>query len=356
MTLYLTLFFGVSLFGWYSNRHNYKKFNKGFFVIVLLILTFFVGLRDVVVGADTTNYIDYFDNLNLSNFNNFNIEIGFKFYNLFFNSFIYSYQVFFLITAFFTFYGFMRFIKDNSFIPWLSMIVLIAMFFLPSMNLMRQWLAMSIGLNMFQLLDKKKYLLAFLLLIFAVLIHNTAIVLIILPILFIMKKSKINLIISIIIISIFTIFFDQIFSLILIYLPEHYYEYIFNPFFINQGEMNIKTIAFLIVSIGMLFIVYRNKNQLKLEGYFDKAYIFLILSIFGVAVTYLGQYYYMLHRLGYYITAFYIVSFVNMIHYLKRYRSWLYFMMILSVLVIYIYTLLADNNSIVPYILKPILI
>ena len=196
MQLYICLFILTLTVGIIMHYKQKSNLNKIYSFLLLITLSIIVSIRSIDVGADTLNYIKLFNQINFANFNNHDYDIGFKIYTLVIRLFTSNFRIYFFITSLLTFYGFIKFIKENSFIPWISVVVFLAMFFLPSMNLIRQWLAMSLSINSYSLIKRNQNIKGILIILLASTIHLTAIFLIVIPIVNYFRKSSPNLILS----------------------------------------------------------------------------------------------------------------------------------------------------------------
>ncbi len=349
MLTYILVFILILLIGRLSSLNNTSKSKDYFQFFVLLLLVTLVSFRNLSVGADTVNYKNIFELITFDNLKSINIEIGFKVYTLLIKLVTNNYRIFFIITAFITFYGFLKFIKENSFIPWLSILVLIALFFLPSMNLMRQWLSMSIGINSFTLLRKKRYIFGIFVILIAASLHYMAISLLIIPILFLVKKNNFTLYFSLIAAIIIVLFSTRLLTFFVSIFPDHYQDYITNSFFQGTGDWGIKTLLYIFITLLMITLIKTKKTRIIKTGYYNEFYVLFIISIFTVIMTILGQSYYMIHRLGYYFSFFYVLSFVNIIPYFHKIKGIIKVLLILLIFTIFLYTIYTDNNGVVPY-------
>ncbi|MBE6149306.1 MAG: EpsG family protein [Firmicutes bacterium] len=151
-----------------------KKDDKKILIIAILIISLLAGLRGENVGVDTSAYMDAFVNQFPKSWQ-FE-EFGFRFVsNLLmkmFNNASVVMLIYALLTNFLIFLRLWDFRKKSSF--GLMGLLYILIYFLSSMNIMRQFIAVAIVLYSTKLLENKKYVLFFIIVLLTSLIHKTS--------------------------------------------------------------------------------------------------------------------------------------------------------------------------------------
>lgn len=211
MTTYIVLLIAIFLYSLILKINPNSKYAK----IIFLTLSFFsftliLGLRSINVGEDTPTYISifhycqniplsgvlalrgfkipYFTQLGYTN----TIEIGFFIWCKLVGIFTNNAQTFLFYTAGITCFLFAKFIYDNClddvFLP--TMIFLCESPFMNSFNLVREMMACAVALQAYKLLKNNKIFKSFLVIVIAFLIHNTAIITILLVLFALIFKNE----------------------------------------------------------------------------------------------------------------------------------------------------------------------
>lgn len=203
--IYNTLFVAIlSLLFKFSD----KRIKKNVFLIICFLQMFFIqGLRDITVGTDTSLYVNTYLNFKESSYYTYqftHFEKGFQLIYEIMRSLNIDGQMFLIIISFIIAFGFGWFIKTNSVNVYLSTFIFSCLFFPNSFNIMRQYLAMAISINSYQLIKENKNIRAAIIILFSSAIHVISILFFI-P--FILKLIKHNKIMNEIIILISVLFF-----------------------------------------------------------------------------------------------------------------------------------------------------
>ena len=161
--------------------------------VVTVQLFLILALRDPTLGVDLANYsggyryitsLDFTSMLSRLNFIStadlvfpYNYESGFVVLNWIFGNLGLSFHAFLILHAAFCMTSFGVFIYRYSKLPWLSFSMLIAFsYFEYSFGILRQMLAIAILLWAVPLIERKKAILFFLVVLLAFTVHRTAIV------------------------------------------------------------------------------------------------------------------------------------------------------------------------------------
>lgn len=153
-------------------------------IISFIPLFILLMLRDITVGNDTIQYINYFNmfgNMNINQLFLLNFEKGFVFLCKILY-FVTSNQLIFLsCMSFFSLLGVYFFINKYSKMPWFSIWLFICLGFYGScFNILRQVIAMNFLLMSIKYLSEKKFQSFILFVLLASLFHKTALIFILL--------------------------------------------------------------------------------------------------------------------------------------------------------------------------------
>lgn len=286
-------------------------------------LAFIMGMRDVNVGYDTRAYEKIFNMLGTKNlFEDVPVTAsGFWIYR-FLCKIVYmvfeNYQVFLLVIASITVGGVFRFIKYTSENVFVSVILYYLTFeYLFAFNGSRQGLAISICLNAYVELEKKKYLKSFLLSIVACMIHNTsAVIFIMYPIKIIQWNYK-KLFIYIICVLLGCYLFEPLLRLVFVFAP-HYIRYA------NYIEGNVgtlfggvpagrKALVSIFFALVILFaLIFTDKEKMQ-EG-FSNNWTLIALIVIEIAIGILLRHNGLMLRFQLYFTIFLISGIPNFIN------------------------------------------
>ncbi|NCC70879.1 EpsG family protein [bacterium] len=247
-----------------------KNFNKAYlFWGISLLLTLVSALR-FNVGMDYETYLRIYSDASISVH-----EYGFQLINSFSKMCGFPAQFtiacFSVATIFFAF----KFIKDTSKRPFFSILIFYTFspFFLQSLNVMRQMLAVFIFAYSLKFIKEEKMIIYFLFIICgAFFAHQT--ILITLPLYFILNKNIDNKIHILLIL--FTIFSGPIVLKIIQFTPYSYYIDMVN----SQGVHNMLSITFMIELLLSYIIVFKVKGINTPRVYKNMCFILMYFSSF----------------------------------------------------------------------------
>lgn len=363
MTIYYVLFasaFALSVLQ-YSNVHmripdlfkigRTKIINHSaiYLFLIFLFIAAIVGLRAPSVGIDTKGYIKDFYTIN--NLGISQREIKTEIVNA---SIMWlcgrisnDPQFYMVIYAIIVSALFSRFIKNNSENPFLSTVIFIGMFFAPEMNLMRQWLAISIGVTAYDYYQKEENKKAIIALLIAGLCHTTALVLFVIPLVEKVKKKK-NIVLPVVILSLIMVVFRvQLFSLAAFFIPK-YNDYFTKYYFMNEGAFNIKNLIFAIILLGVAYVLAFKRELIKTEEQLNSLYVYEILMILALAFSLCGTTYYMFHRVVYYFSVFLVIIIPSITTNLK-FKKIINLLVTVAMLIMLMRNGVSDNNGISEY-------
>lgn len=285
-----------------------KKNNKIFPAIAVLLLSLFVGLRDITVGIDTETYYQMLEKLKSNDFPG-SWEIGFVAISFVlikvFRTPVVLFCIFSLITNALIAARFWQMRKQYSFS--LTMLLYLILFYPQSCNIMRQYLAMAIVFFATVFLERKKYIYFLIAVALACSIHISAVAaLLLLPLSLLLdvsiekeKRKKVFLVLLCLLpfaigIAVWLIFFSK-------------YSAYFLAANNNVGLMNFARIGMLALSALLAIDLFRHPSSQASEN--EKTVvslnrIALFSSITAISLYFLGYYNTTMVRVGYYFGLF----------------------------------------------------
>ncbi len=321
-----------------------KKENL-FVFLSLILLILIAGLRPLYVGADTIEYKRIFLNPEIYTSE---IEIGYLYLIYFSRILNLDYQSFLILNSIIIFLGFGIFITFQSKFKISSFFILFSMFFLPSMNLLRQWISMAFGINVFN--KRENIFLDFSLVFLSSSFHITGIIFIII----IINKyfSRRIILISIFLVSSFLILTLSPFfiSLIQDYLPSSFLRYFTDPYFLGDGSFSIKTLIYFLILLLYTY-VYRTQYYLVIKYLSKKSLAITLISaaIISFVFSFSGQSYYMLHRFGYTLNLLFVLIIPVVLKSILKRNILINFVTVLLMFAMLILNLISDNNKVLDY-------
>ena len=332
---------------------NQKKLINEKWLYLFLVFGFaavIIGFRDENVGIDTKGYIQDFYNINTNGIKGREIksEIINALLKWLCGRVSSNPQFYLFIHAIIVCFLFARFIFSESEDPYLSTVIFIGMFFVPTMNLMRQWLAMSLGITAYTFYRKNQNIKAAAILLMAILCHTTASVLLIIPIIEKIKNKK-RIILPTVFFSFFLILFRyQFFSFITRFVTR-YNGYLTRTMFMNEGAFNIKNLIFATIILGIAYVLLFRRSIIDDVEVIDTLFTYEILMIIALAFSLCGTTYYMFHRVVYYFSVYLIIIIPSIIKklYLNKLVS---LFVIIAMMIMLVRSGSYDNNGISNYV------
>lgn len=201
-------------------------------IVSFVLLALVACLRSINVGTDTNQFCTAYREIGEStdwNFVSFRYEAGFFYLCKILNLFSHNYQLLIIVTSLIINMSVFFFIKRNSYDYMVStMIYIFCNCFFSSMNLMRQWLALSVIMFGFPYLIKKDYLKYILFCVVASLFHKVAVASVLLIFFSFLKTKKAVYIVTIAMFAFVFVFAENIFNLLA--LAFNYENYIGGKF------------------------------------------------------------------------------------------------------------------------------
>ena len=335
-----------------------KKNNKIINLLLNLIviqLFFISAFRSVNVGIDLQRYIPRYNLIADTKWSNIfglrnvvDFEYGYIIYNKIISVIFNNEQALIIITSLIVVFSFSLFIRNYSKIPWLSFYLFVTMgYFGGSFNILRQYLAMSIILFSLKYIIERDFLKFLICLIFAVSIHKTAAIFIVLYSLY---KIRIN--------SIYIILLS-FFAIIIGFTSKYIIKFVlsgtsYSKFLgeigsgLGKGSGEGMLIVLLLVFLGMLFF---NKNLKKLDPNTNLWFHMIIVAIFfNILALNLGVF----ERVMRFFTIAMIIVIPNILYFIKQKEMKLIGIVAVILLSSYYYlgivmTSYSSSGGIIPY-------
>lgn len=175
--------FSILLYGLIVKRKlTEDKYKKRYLVLCFFQMLLIQGLRSTEVGTDTIMYTEVYNNYLHSEYYAFcftHFESGFQLLYNFLHRVSADEQGLLITISAITMVGFGYFIYKNSKDVLMSTFLFACMFYPNSFNVSRQYLALSLSINSYELIREKKYIKAALLVAVAFSIHQTSILMLV---------------------------------------------------------------------------------------------------------------------------------------------------------------------------------
>lgn len=327
------------------NSLTKQEFNKGlptyFYVAPSFILLFFISAFRGDFTTDYTNYSNRFNSINDYSFSDlfrydFNIETGYLILNKIINLFTNNEVVLFAVMTLIILYGFYHQFNKYSVNIWLSVLMFVTVgSYYASFNISRQIVAVAIIFLGSRFLYNRMFFKYLLVVISASLFHMSALIMI--PFYFILNmRIKIkNLFFLFVVTVIAVVFFDEILSIIQIFVYSNYTH--------NAWGMDGQAITNVVLPIAFLLFVLLNSNKIDSKNnkmhriWFNAVIFYAIFNILALQVE-------MVERLGRFFAPYalllipYIFSKVY-----DKYLRFIYMMALVVLLVLYNYVILSNS-------------
>ena len=338
MTIYILLLLLTTLFAYFADRqfYRYRKQSIFFIVAIVVLYTIIAGFRDFGIGIDTNIYIEEYFNTakSLVSVKEFlsieSMDKGFLFL-CWLSSLISSDKQIVLVVVelwiiAFTMLGVYMLKRDHSMKIWIFVFIYFFMFFGYSINLMRQFCAMSILFWGFVWLRNGNWKVYVLTQLAAYYFHSSSVVFILVPIIYFLsqlKNVRIRNFITLAVIAAFGLIFSSfLYFLSLIgdlgilseVLIERYGKD--TEFQTTAGFSFFITLSYLI-TLFLLYVIYKKKIMRASDTYILST--LYIISFVLSQLSYITPY---LERLSYYISIVFLLYIVNALEN-KRIPLWL---------------------------------
>lgn len=335
-----------------------EKYNKKVFLIIgIILISLLSGLRGISVGVDTPSYYNAFI-YNFPNSWQFE-ELGFRYITRFLMSIlknptmvmlVYSFIINTLIILRLWDY------RDKCSFKFMT-VLYILIFFIDSMNIMRQFLAISIIFYSTKFLEKKNYFPFIIIVLLATTIHKSSILALFIPLVYFWisssKKNKVLLAVPLLIIS--TIVLNYIFS----FESDHISNYLSSKNYINNFNF---TYLYRLCIFGLSFFLMKNNKKIVFRNekkdldstivYNETTFkVLTILYLCGLLLASMGMFFNYMQRIGY-IFLIYELLYWGFI--IRRSKSNFFNISLIHVYAIYVFMIeiIRNGSSIFPYYLN----
>lgn len=336
----------------YNGDYDSDKKRKTFLVLTFAILFFIMGFRSETVGTDTKLYCNIFENIKkmsmASIINGSDTSILYIIYNKIVGLFSNSRTAIITTNSFIICSLTGIFIYNNSkrniLLP--TLLFLCLYHFFSAMNISRQYIAVMIVANSLYWLKEKRKLYFLLSCLVATLVHNTAIVSLILFPLFYIKLNAKNILIYITTVAILGFSLDKILILFSTIFP-HYSMYFGNNFLteIGQNRKIIITLLYIVFELIMLCLLkskdISNKDKENLRLYVIINSLAIILGLISLRVM-------LFSRMEIYFSIFSIIYIPYIVSFFKD-KQLITFFLVLIMFIPMVVQLNSNNSEVLPY-------
>lgn len=301
LVVYLGLLFIGTLFANWADKRN----SKLFLYAIIVIYTLVVGLRGESVGYDTLNYIQIMDG---SVSGSSTSEIGFSILLNILSEKGLGYNSLFLFYSFWTYFFLLLRLWDYRKKASFSMMVFMMglTMLLPSLNIIRQMLAMSIVFYATRYISSQRYILFLLFILLGAIFHLSSFVGLLFFVTELLRWNQLKKITKVLF---------CIGSLMFVFigikvLSKLYYTRFSLYFETSESDLGFLVIAKMIMLI-LIYVLASSKKIAGLEKISDsKLFSFKLvyyICLIGLCLHMIGYYYAQMGRIGFYLEIFDIV-------------------------------------------------
>lgn len=340
MFIYYIVFLFFIMVGLVYNFGFSKKYNAKIVGICFFVMFLLSSLRAKSVGTDTASYIDFFSFLQLDNMNSMlalRLEIGFRYLIILVKSIYDSPQFFIVITSAIINFGMALYIYKSSYNVFLSVMIYYCFFFLNSMNIQRQYVAMAIGVGAIYCIKNKKKFKAGLCIVIGSLIHISAIVLLVPVILdYAVSNKKTNKFL-ITFVCIVLLFYESIIYIVAQYSSRMRY-YVASDKYVGTQRLSVTVIVFLLLTMMIIDLIKKKKGTVKENNYY------LVMSVISLGLSFISNLNFSIGRV---LEVLKINIMFQVPYYIinnRKYKKIIYFMSI-AFLLVYFTASLIQNGS-----------
>lgn len=327
MNMFLLLYFIYLILGLFIP--NMLKINRKIQLILLITPLFILtSFRSIAVGNDTNNYYNafiHFKRVPFIDYSSSRFEMGYSFLNKIIILLGLDYIHFQIIITLIFFSALYFFLNKYSVNPVISIVVFFAFsLFFQTMNISRQFIAISFLFYSFYSLEKNKKIPFFLSIFFASLFHSTAwIFILVYPFSKFRLNKKSVLLLLVFLFSIY-FYFEKITSIFFSYFPK-YSSYTETIYYNSEGNIAVyfNLLLYTFIYLTLKIVRYTQNDQEKNKQLDLMESISLLTVIFGVFSLNAPLFI----RLNVYFVTFYIISLPYLILMIKKniYKEITYF-------------------------------
>ena len=283
VAFYHFILYSSTLFLWIGEKVSNKLMGK-FFVVFSFFVIFLPSALRYGVGTDFFSYIELYENSDREN----HLDFGFKIINLFLNSLGAHPQ---WAIAFYAFiFLFVAYLGIPKSCKCLFLFVLFLTLWFPSLNIVRQAIAVSFSILAFKFLWNNKFIYFLLAIVIGSSIHSSILVLIPLAVMayflnedFLRKKIIIFSMFLVIFIALFfpSVFFDVVRNSLLILKMDAYANYfVYYNHFVKSGGGNIMIILKIFFCFFAIFVLSKKSSE-----HYAYRYMIFLFFMYGFSLA-----------------------------------------------------------------------
>lgn len=332
-----------------------KKNDKAFLLFSAILTILFQSVRAATVGVDTPVYYNGFQiirQLDWESCNVYNWEILYAALNWIIGQFTQNFNILLLVVSVLVVGNIWYFIYKNSENVFWSVFLFFTLdYFFMSMYSIRQYCAISIGINIYTVLkqnfDRKNIIKAICLLLLALGFHNTAFVCVAFFVPFILKKVDAKTILLLAVATVLVILsFSQIMGFLFQFFPKYaMYQSLGSDKFAGAQIRNIDLI-FTFFKIVSFLVVSRFNPDLEKN---QELYRLLFVTAISIGLSFLVTRVELMWRFTYYFDIFLIILIPDLLQRLKRCRTIGYYLVLVFGVLYFIYIMILNGGQCVPY-------
>lgn len=336
---------------------NTKKGKIFFTTLFGLFLIIVSSYRDYSVGDDTLNYFWIFINAkNMSYsqifFEDSTVDFGYLIYNKFLGYFSEDPQIVLIFNAIIINVPILYYLYKNAKNLYFSLYLYIVLYFYSdSLNIMRQFIVISFFLIAMEKLRQKKIFKYILIIIFASTIHASALILILVPLLFYMKPTVLNSVILGSLISIVTVILFV--NPNIIYLFAGSYSRYLDTGWGSPAQIGgsyIIVIIQLVLYLLSVFIIYLDSPKLSDEN-IQMIFVASIMMLISASLGLLRSNIPVVYRLIYYFSFFQVLLIPDIANFLFREKKLVIIIISIAYFIYYVYFTINNVSGVVPYLI-----
>ena len=342
----------------YYNFKPSPKVNKWFLFASLSMVFLVQGLRADTVGKDTAVYLKSFLIIDSPGFHisSSSWEPLYVLFNKAIGVFTNNPQFLLIFSSAFILTGLGLFIyksidnnKNSAF--WPVFFFMCFTHYLNSMNLLRQYLAMAVVIQIYWVLrdgkTAKKYITAGILLITGTLFHSSALLCGLLFLPFLLKKIDKKMIILVGIgIIVALLLYTRLLSVVFSVFPQ--YKKYTTSFRIEGEGFGLYYVLYLLFNVAfiLLTLLYLDPKEYSNQ----EIYKILFITAISLGLLLMKTRVSLAHRTGYYFDIFNILLYQKVMNKVNKNRTFLYYLMFCYGLFCFVYTLPSVDRACVPYL------
>lgn len=362
MTVYVSIIFISVLFDLICKATHERIFKKILLILLFTYITYISAIR-VGIGTDYKVYENYYSLIKIYGFENISVEKGYGLLNEIVISLGLSSRIIYVISSILISAALYYFIIANITSSYWCFAVFLyvgAGFYFNSLNLLRQFMAIAIGIIAFNQYIKKRKKLCFALLVTAFFFHSSAVVLVMLLFMnWILRTSRKYLWITLMFVASVVLSASGVTTIInsIAMLNPHWAVYVGSETSRFFTDRNSSAILKLIVPLTIVIIglIQDYKIETNLDGltFNTNRHYSIMLSgtLCYILLQMIGFGLQPIYRIGLYFFPFFISYTCHVICRQKKNMQWLFWIaaIIYFILLTYITVFLWNGSGVMPY-------